>query len=411
MPIFTNKELELIDKASKGLVQTVNSSKFVKSALEMSYIRPIAIDKAIETAIYSASRVSSQEAEKRWKLVLVLCGLSQSGHKPSNKLVEKVFTYAINHAAATNNWEFVIALCNLAAPAHQPRKEIINTALEIALTVAESYEDEGIRKQSSIAWSAVEAIARIQAPATMPDKSLSENALEQLANVPKKRIDKKFEALTIEREWVKVLNYFVQDQQDKPSQKAMNFALITAASDGQWEVFKSLSSFQQPDKKTAGEILQVAARKGTLEIVRLLCNLDEQNKTNIHYINNAISISKNEGNSETESYLCCEKIRQTNSNIDPLLLTKKILQDFVNHIFTISSLFGGEARAVKKILSKVKSATVKETTEDERDQIIVDAVSSLKALQGRSKQLNACIDYIDSHCNKMSTNPSLSFVL
>ncbi|HEI6745953.1 TPA: hypothetical protein SJ233_002907 [Legionella pneumophila] len=411
MPKFTNKELELIDKASRGLIQTVKSSKFIKSALEMSYIRPIAIDKAIEAAIYSASRISPEAANKRWEIVVVLCSLNWSKHKPSKGLVEKVFIHVINEAAKTNNWEFVIALCNLAAPAHQPRKEIINMALETALSVAESYEEKGMINLSSIAWDAVKAIARIQDPATMPDKKLSENALEQLAKVPQKRVDKKFEALTLEREWVKVLNYFVQNHQGKPSHKSINFALITAASDGQWEVFKSLSSFQQPDKKTAGEVLQIAARKGTLEIVRLLCNLDEQNATNIHYVTNAISIANNTGNLEIASYLSCEKIRQTSSNKDPLFLTQIILQDFVHHTLTISSLFSGQTKAIKKILSQVKCAAEKETSEDARKQMIVYAVDALKAIKGSNKELNAYINYIDCHCSKTPGDLSLDYAL
>lgn len=398
---FTEKELTLINLASRGLVQTVSSSKFIKSALEMSKVQPKAIDEAIKIAIRSAFQVSKEEANKRWKIVVVLCNLKWKDHRPSQEIVNWALELATAKAVETNNWEFVIALCNLAAPARQPSKKIINSILEIVLSKAQRYENKGAIQSSSKTWEAVKAIASLQPPATEPDKNLSNDALEQLAKVPQKRVDKKFMNLAQNGEWVRVLNYFIQDQQgkNKPSQMAINFVLIATASDNQWKVLRALCNFQQPDPKTAGSLLQVAAGKGNLEVVQLLCNLDEQNIPNLYYLKNALQVAKNAGHSEIASYLSFEIVRQTHSK-EPLVLTQAILQDYVNHTYAGSSLFSGQIRAVKAILSQVKRTAAQEEGEDARNQVAIDAVKNLQAIMGSNQDLSSRVNYINTHCCK-----------
>lgn len=97
---FNSQEVRLVDLASRGLFRTVNS-------LSMSKIRPEAIDKAIETAIAAASQVSEEAAEKRWKIVIMLCSLHSKAHQPSQKIVERALEQAAMSAAKTDNWEFL----------------------------------------------------------------------------------------------------------------------------------------------------------------------------------------------------------------------------------------------------------------------------------------------------------------
>lgn len=437
---FNKSEARFIDLASRGLFQTINSSQFIKSALKMSSIQTKAIDEAINTAIISASQVSREEANKRWNIVVMLCSLKWNNHQPSQEAVNKALEHAAitatqtNNwgvvialaslsaparqpsqkavdraleiatvaATQTNNWEFVIALASLGAPACQPSKRIINKILEIVLLKAERHERMGNPQSSLKAWDAVEAIASLHSPATEPDKKLSDYALEQLAIGSQSRADKRFMNLATKEEWTKVLNYFIQDQWGKPSQEAMSFALITAISASQWEVFKSLCQFQQPNQRTAGDLLQVAARKGNLEAVQLLCNLDEQNIPNLYYLKNALHAARYAGHREIVSYLSrylsYEAVYQHNLGHDLLGLTKALLKNYYDHhAFTAKGLFSKQLAQVKTILMAVKKADSKETEENVRNNAVMDAVHDLKAIMGSNMELKVCIHYIDEH--------------
>ncbi len=401
MPKFkpTKKESRLIDLASRGLFQTVNSHQFIQSALEMMKIRSRAIDEAIIAAINSASEGSQEEANKRWKIVVMLCGLKWNDHRPSQEIVDEALTQATAQAAKTNNWEFVMALCSLVAPARQPSKNIINKTLEMAIS----------KVRSSNAGNAVQINASVQSLATEHDIDLSKTESEQLVKITQKRIDKKFIALVLDREWASVFNFFIQDQVEKPSQSAMSYAFITAASDYTWEIFKTLGTFQEPDLRAAGTSLQVAARTGSLEIVQFICHLYKQNELT-SYVKNALHIAKNEGRSEIASFLSCELVRHTYSIKDPLILAQTILQDYVNHTFSGSSLFSTQVRSVKSILSQLKRVAVQEEGEDERNQATIDAVKSLKAIMGANQDLSSRVNYIDTFCSIKDEVLDVSFV-
>ncbi|APF03050.1 TPA: hypothetical protein JA346_08455 [Legionella pneumophila] len=447
MPKFkpTIKELRLIALASRGLVQTINK-EFIKSASASNDIRLEAINEAIKIAISSASDVSNEGADKRLKIVVMLCNLKWEDHhrnqhivnnafkqavetnnrelvialcnlvapasQPSQKMVNEALLREAEKAIKTNNWKFVIAFCNLTAPARQPSQKIINTILDAALSNAESYENKGAIQSSSKAWEAVKAIASLQPPAIVPDKNLSDNALRQLAKVPQVRADKKLINFAKNGEWVKVLNYFIQQQGDKPSHTAMNNVLTSAVSDpdNQWEVFKALCSLHQPDSKTAGNLLQIVAGKGRLEVVQMLCNLDDKNVPNIYYVKNALQVAKNAGYPEITRYLSFEMIRQSLATKDNLALTQAIFQDYVNHAFVGSSLFSSQVRSVKTLLSQLKRTAAQENGEDARNQVFIETIERLKAIMGDNQDLISRVDYIDSHCSKKAHGLDSSLV-
>lgn len=477
---FNSQEVRLVDLASRGLFRTVNS-------LSMSKIRPEAIDKAIETAIAAASQVSEEAAEKRWKIVIMLCSLHSKDHQPSQKIVERALEQAAMSAAKTDNWEFFIALTNLTAPARKPSQETIdrilvnaglaatktnnwdfvlallgltsltrqpnqiavdrvfelatvtalqtknwnsvitlarlaapalhptkraiNTSLELALLKMIRYERHGDIESSSKVCEAIKAIISIKPPANVPDKELVDKAL----NILQKRTDKYFILSAQYGEWEQVLNYFIQDQWGKPSQKAMNWALTytltaTVGENAQGNVFKALCSFMQPDKRTAGNLLLVAARTGRIEVVQLLCNLDEQNKPSLSFIKNALQIAQYAGNHEIASYLSYEIMHQHHLEHDPLALTKTLLTDYCDHHTTMSHLFNTQLKQVKTILATVKRAD-KEKEEDVRNKTASEAVNQLKAMRGVDKKLKVCIDYIDEHCRKKEETPSIKAAL
>ncbi|CAM3130004.1 hypothetical protein LEAN103870_17475 [Legionella anisa] len=520
MPNFTEKESRLIDLASRGLFQTVNSSQYLKSALAMSQIQPTAIDAAINAAIHSASHSSKEEALKRWQIVVMLCSITRAGHQPSQRTVDKALERATSNAAKTNDWKFVIALASLVAPARQPSQGAIDTALEHAATTAartndwnvvmtlanltpparqpnqrtidiilqravvaadktnnwesvialarlappacqpsqevvdwaldrattaavetnewksvialaslapparqpsqniinsllellvskaSKYEERGQQNLSSKIWEAAIAIASLQPPATKPDEKLAENAFRQLAKVPQIRTDKHFMNLARKSGWEMVRDYLTQPG-IKPSQQAMGYALKIADAGNQWDVIKEFCHFQQPDQRTAGDLLYVAARKGNMEGVRLLCNLDEQNKPNIYFVENASQIAKNAKNTEIVSYLSCEKIRQSNAITDPLTLTQAILQDFIKHTPNGSGLFSSQLRSVKSILSQVNRAAAKEERDDARNSAVLDALMDLKTIMGSNRELKGCFDYIKEHSPKEEDMPLL----
>ncbi|MCE0722398.1 MULTISPECIES: hypothetical protein [Legionella] len=472
---FNSQEIRLVDLASRGLFRTVNSRQYIKSTLAMAKIRPEVIDKAVKTAIAAASQVSTEEAEKRWNIVIMLCSLKSKTHQPSQKIadyaleqaamvaakinnweffialtnltdparkpsqkaidkilvnaglaatkinnwdfvfallnltiltrqpsqiaVDRVFELATVTALQTNNWEAVIALARLAAPALQPTKRAINASLELALLRLIRYERHGDIESSSKVCEAIKAIISLKPPANVPDKELVDKALYTL----QRRTDKHFILSAQYGEWEKLLNYFIQDQWGKPSQKAMNcaltYALATVGENPPRGVFKALCSFMQPDKRTAGTLLLVAARIGRIEVVQLLCNLEEQNKPSLYFIKNALQIAQHAGNQEITSYLSYELMHQHHLEHDPLALTKTILTDYCDHHTTMSQLFNTQLKQVKTILARVKRAD-KETEEDVRNKAASDAVDQLKAMSGIDKELKICIDYIDEHCRK-----------
>lgn len=478
---FNSQEVRLIDLASRGLFQTVNS-QYIKSALTMAKIRPKVIDEAIKTAIISASQVSTEEAGRRWNIVVMLCGLKSKTHQPSQEVVDRALEQAAVAAAKTNNWKFFIALINLtdpackpslaaidktlvnaaltatktnnwdfviellslttlrqpsqiavdrafelatvtalqtnnwksiialssvAAPVLQPSKRAINASLELALLRMIRYERHGDINSSSKVCEAIKAIISLQPPANTPDKEFVDMAF----NLLQRRIDKHFINSARYGEWEQVLNYFIQDQWGKPSQKAMNCVLTyaltaTAGESAQVEVFKALCSFMQPDKRTAGNLLHITARTGHLDVVQLLCNLDEQNKPSLYFIKNALQIAQYAGNHKIASYLSYEVMHQHHLEHDPLALTKTILTDYCDHHATMSNLFNTQLKQVKTILAAVKR-TDKETEEDVRNEAAMEAVNQLKAMREVNKELKVCIDYIEVHCRKKEDTPSI----
>ncbi|KTD44221.1 hypothetical protein [Legionella parisiensis] len=475
---FNSQEVRLVDLASRGLFRTINSRQYIKSALAMAKIRPEVIDKAVEAAIAAASRVSTEEAKKRWNIVIMLCSLKSTTPQPSQKITDYALEQAAMVAAKINNWEFFIAIANLTAPARKPSQEVIdkilanagltatktsnwdfvfallnktiltrqpshiavdrvfelatvtalqtknwesvialarlappaphptkraiNSSLELALLRMIRYERHGDIESSSKICEAIKAIINIHPPANVPDKELVDKALYIL----QRRTNKHFILSAQYGEWEQLLNYFIQDQWGKPSQNAMNcaltYALTTVGGNPPKDVFKALCSFMPPDKRTAGSLLLVAARIGRIDVVQLLCNLDEQNKPSLSFIKNAFQIAQHAENHEITSYLSYELMHQHHLERDPLALTKTILTDYCDHHTTMSHLFNTHLKQVKTILARVKQAD-KETAEDVRNKTASEAVNQLKAMNGVDKGLKVCIDYIDEHCRKNET--------
>ncbi|HHT0592512.1 TPA: hypothetical protein ACTXXA_000374 [Legionella anisa] len=358
------------------------------------------IDLILQRAVVEAHKTNN------WESVIALARLAPPARQPSQEAINWALELATATALKTNNWELVMALASLTHPARQPSQNTINSFLELLLLKASRHEERGEQNLSSKIWEAVIVIASLQPPATKPDEKLAENAFRQLAKVPQIRADKHFMNLALNLEWKMVLDYLTEPR-TQPSQQAINHALTRAESDNQWDVIKELCHFQQPDQRTAGDLLCVAARKGNMEGVRFLCNLDEQNKPNVYFVENASQIAKNAKNLEIVSYLSCEKIRQSNSIKDPLTLAQAILEDYTKHSFEGISLFSSQLRSVKNILTQIKRAAAKEEGDDVRDRAVFDALMDLKTIMGSNKELNACFDYIQDHSSKEEYMPLL----
>ncbi|MGL5741177.1 MAG: hypothetical protein ACRCXC_00785 [Legionella sp.] len=185
----------------------------------------------------------------------------------------------------------MLSLCHLYPPATCPSQNAIDHALDSALFAAEGYAQNGAISSASNTWRAMATLATLQAPATTPTQKRANTALEKLAEFRQNQIDEEFTDFALNKQWLEVLNYFVQDK-EKPSQIALSFACRTAAADKKWAVVIALCDFQQPDTQMASQLIMAAAKDGNQDEGKCFCLLDEQKKPGFSSVKRALNAAK-----------------------------------------------------------------------------------------------------------------------
>ncbi|BCA94635.1 hypothetical protein TUM19329_09960 [Legionella antarctica] len=303
--------------APGALLRAVSTHQFLLSALkQMNDQEPGVMDQAINTA----SEASANEANRHWKIVVNLC----KELRLDQEIIDKAFTRATAAAVKTNNWEFVIALSNLVAPARKPGRKVIDETLEIAFA-----EAKGSLK-------AVNAVRQIIA--CLPtDAELFKDRLEKLAKFEQKLINHELIDLVLAGQLGPIQSFVAQKHEAKPSKSRINYVFMIAASLPEGDIFKELKKLYQPDQRAMGMSLQIATRKGNLELVQFICDSYRKNEL-ITYVKSVLQIAQDEGQTEIAGYLSSELIRQTNSLKDPFDIVRPLQQELMNHNLLVQPL-------------------------------------------------------------------------
>lgn len=382
---------EVLDAATDVALRTNdwnNVFKLLNLPSSASKPNQQAVDRVLFIAIEAASRTQN------WKPVIDLACLTAPSQQPSIEAVTKALNFAAVLAAKNHNWYPVIALASLEAPASQVNQSTMNNLLDLVLRKANRYELMGEKEIASRAWETVSFIVSLKPPATTAEQKMVNYAFEELDKVNRMRVNERLINLANCGAWDEVLAHFKLDACIIPPLRIMGEVFRHAVCQNRWDVIGEICGVVQPDRRTAADLLNIAAREGNIDGVKLIFKLDAQNKPTLSFIDNAISIAKFEKNMELVSYLTCEKIRQTQSAKDPLELAKTILQNFLDNSLAGSSLFSAQVRGVKTILTHFK----RDLAQGEGEKALMEALRDLKNIMGTNKVLSGYYKYIEAHC-------------
>ena len=133
-------EERLINVAQKGLSKTVTN---ICNPQQLSQIRSTVIDEALqrtaEAALSLELKGHTEEADKRWKVIEVLCNLTMKDHRPSQELIN----FALEKAEAAKRWELVDMLKPLSTQAPSQDQKEINPIHQIRLLLETYLSQQG----------------------------------------------------------------------------------------------------------------------------------------------------------------------------------------------------------------------------------------------------------------------------
>ncbi|MBL7481269.1 hypothetical protein [Legionella bononiensis] len=374
MPAENTKiETRLLDCANKGLVKTVKS--FMDSYSKVKEIRPEMIDKAIKQAISAAqghmAKGDEETAEKCWDVVKVLCSSKWNKHQPSQNMMDT----ALKAATESYQYHLVDSLCHLRAPAKSPSTTALDKALELATEM-------GLQSKK---FKVLKTLCTIEDPTPKPGQEAVDEAFTNLAQA---------------RNW-KTVEWMCSKmhQDNKPSQMAVSYALRVAAENKDWGVFQSLFHYQQPDWRSAGLLLHLAAKTGAMEGVQLLSQLTSENQPNASRYKESIKAAKDAGHQDVVRYLSCDLICKNKTAADPLDRTVALLDDYLTHTNPVKGFFSNSVKEISMIFQDLKRGSKNLISDEERSGAVVSAVNRLKSISSISNDSAwiSRIQYIEDH--------------
>lgn len=280
---------EVLDAATDVALRTNdwnNVFKLLNLPSSASKPNQQAVDRVLFIAIEAASRTQN------WKPVIDLACLTAPSQQPSIEAVTKALNFAAVLAAKNHNWYPVIALASLEAPASQVNQSTMNNLLDLVLRKANRYELMGEKEIASRAWETVSFIVSLKPPATTAEQKMVNYAFEELDKVNRMRVNERLINLANCGAWDEVLAHFKLDACIIPPLRIMGEVFRHAVCQNRWDVIGEICGVVQPDRRTAADLLNIAAREGNIDGVKLIFKLDAQNKPTLSFIDNAISIAK-----------------------------------------------------------------------------------------------------------------------